>query len=126
MAFFSFLVPSSCSYIEESFKKSLKIDKWKSKNTCMISDGQMATTATAAATTAAATATTTTTKTTATAAKTAVLKMEEVIERVGEVGAFSPKLGEILTFLLAETRNIRQEDDDLYIFQRRQQMSSLS
>jgi hypothetical protein len=67
----------------------------------MISDGQMATTATAAATTA----------TTATTTKTAVLEMEEVIERVGEVGTFSPKLGEILTFLLAETRNIRQEDD---------------
>jgi hypothetical protein len=68
----------------------------------------------------------TTTKTTAATTKTAVLKMEEVIERVGEVGTFSPKLGEILNFLLAETRNIRQEDDDFYIFQRRQQMSSLS
>jgi hypothetical protein len=86
----------------------------KARNTSMISDGQMATTATAAATTAAATATTT--KTAATTTKTAVLKMEEVIERVGEVGAFSPKLGEILTFLLAETRNIRQEDDDFLSF----------
>ncbi len=62
---------------------------------------------TTAATAAAATA--------ATKTKTAVLKMEEVIERVGEVGTFSPKLGEILTFLLAETRNIRQEDDVFYI-----------
>jgi hypothetical protein len=49
--------------------------------------------------------------TTTATTKTAVLKMEEVIQQVGEVGTFSPKLGEILTFLLAETRNIRQEDE---------------
>ncbi len=90
----------------------------------MISDGQMATTATTAATPPSPLATTT--KTTTTTTKTAVLKMEEAIERVGEVGTFSPKLGEILAFLLAETRSIRQEDDRFYIFQRRQQMSSLS
>jgi hypothetical protein len=74
----------------------------------MISDGQMATTA--------ATATTPPSTTTTTTTKTAVLNMEEVIERVGEVGTFSPKLGEILTFLLAETRNIRQEDDGFLSF----------
>ncbi len=78
----------------------------------MISDGQMATTATTAATSASAA----TTKTTATTTKTAVLKMEEVIERVGEVGTFSPKLGEILAFLLAETRNIREEDESFLSF----------
>jgi hypothetical protein len=111
MVFFYFLVPSSCSYKEESLKKVIKkLTNRKARNTCMISDGQMATTATAA-THPSPLATTATTKTTATSTKTAVLKMEEVIERVGEVGTFSPKLGEILTFLLAETRNIRQEDD---------------
>jgi hypothetical protein len=72
----------------------------------MISDGQMATTA---ATPPSPLATTTATT------KTAVLKMEEAIERVGEVGTFSPKLEEILNFLLAETRNIRQEEDVFYL-----------
>jgi hypothetical protein len=39
--------------------------------------------------------------------------MEEVVERVGEVGTFSPKLEQILTFLLTETCNIRQEEHEM-------------
>jgi hypothetical protein len=44
---------------------------------------------------------------------TTVLSMEEVVERVGEVGTFFPKLEQILTFLLTETCNIRQEEHEM-------------
>ena len=53
--------------------------------------------------------TATTTMPTTTTTKTPLLSMEEAVKQVAEVGNFSPKLADILTFLLAETRNIRQE-----------------